>query len=125
MEPKRVTIENDGFNKRKQASQGRLCRKLKERILIWKESQKESLRFLPAPSVGVEWQVSRVEMNAKYAPLTPACPHRCSRMLIFRSEAPKSILTTPTLSYMGHQAPGEGVNPNWIDTPASDLFDNL
>jgi hypothetical protein len=32
---------------------------------IWKESQKERLRFLPKPIVKVAGGVSRVEMNAK------------------------------------------------------------
>jgi hypothetical protein len=70
------------------------------------ESQKERLRFVPAPMVGLGRTVSRVEMNAKYAPLTPSFPNRRYPMLFLKPKAPKRALTKPTLSYMGHPAPG-------------------
>src|ERR1035438_3088813 len=69
------------------------------------ESQKERLRFVPAPMVGLGRPVSRVEMNAKYAPLTPSFPNRRFPILFLRPKARKRALTKPTLSYMGHLAP--------------------
>src|ERR1035438_5275915 len=66
------------------------------------ESQKERLRFVPAPMVSLGRTVSRVEMNAKYAPLTPSFPNRRYPMLFLKPKAPKRALTKPTLSYMGH-----------------------
>ena len=38
-------------------------------------------------------------MNAKNAPLTPAFPNRCYRMLFLRPKNRKRALTKPTLSY--------------------------
>src|ERR1035438_2830502 len=68
------------------------------------ESQKERLRFVPAPMVGLGRPVSRVEMNAKYAPWTPSFPNRRFPILFLRPKARKRALTKPTLSYMGHRA---------------------
>src|ERR1035438_2562100 len=69
------------------------------------ESQKERLRFVPAPMVSLGRTVSRVEMNAKYAPLTPSFPNRRYPMLFLKPKAPKRALTKPTLSYTGHSLP--------------------
>src|SRR5208282_4170671 len=56
--------------------------------------------FDPNPIVDVGRPVSRVEMNAKNAPLTPASPHRCFPAHFLRPRAVKNALTRPTLSYM-------------------------
>src|ERR1035438_10035437 len=67
------------------------------------ESQKERLRFVPAPMVSLGRTVSRVEMNAKYAPLTPSFPNRRYPMLFLRPKTQKRALTKPTLSYTALQ----------------------
>jgi hypothetical protein len=66
------------------------------------ESQKERLRFVPAPMVGLGRPVSRVEMNAKNSALDTVLPKQCYPMLFLRPKARKRALTKPTLSYMGH-----------------------
>ena len=66
---------------------------------LWVESQKEP-DIRPNPIVDVGRPVSRVEMNAKNAPLTPASPRRRLPTHFLRPRAIKNALTTPTLSYM-------------------------
>ena len=65
---------------------------------LWVESQKEPA-IRPNPIVDVGRPVSRVEMNAKNAPLTPASPRRRLPTHFLRPRAIKNALTTPTLSY--------------------------
>src|ERR1019366_8590468 len=65
---------------------------------LWVESQKEP-DIRPNPIVEVGRPVSRVEMNAKNAPLTPASPHRRISTRFLRPRAAKIALTKPTLSY--------------------------
>jgi hypothetical protein len=74
-----------------------------------KESQKKRLRFLPAPMVGLGRPVSRVEMNAKYAPLTPAFPNKRYPMLFLRQKAPKKSLDKA--DDVIHGAPGFAMEP--------------
>src|ERR1035438_5327712 len=82
------------------------------------ESQKERLRFVPAPMVSLGRTGSRGEMNAKYAPLTPSFPNRRYPMLFLKPKAPKRALTKPTLSYTGH-------SPGYCDEWATCLFRKL
>src|SRR5271157_749664 len=69
---------------------------------LWNESQKEHLRSVPSSRLGLGRPVSRVEMNAKNAPLTPSFPNRRSPMLSLQPKGAKRALTKPTMSYMGH-----------------------
>jgi hypothetical protein len=61
---------------------------------------RKNLEIHPNPIVEVGSPVSRVEMNAKGAPLTPACPHRRLSTRFSRPRAVKIALTKPTQSYM-------------------------
>src|ERR1035438_5007444 len=65
---------------------------------LWLESQKDP-EIRPKPIVDVERPVSRVEINAKNAPLTPASPHRRLLTHFLRPRAVKNALTRPTQSY--------------------------
>src|ERR1035437_2686362 len=60
---------------------------------------RKNLEIHPNPIVEVGSPVSRVEMNAKGAPLTPACPHRRLSTRFSRPRAVKIALTKPTQSY--------------------------
>jgi hypothetical protein len=60
---------------------------------------RKNLEIHPNPIVEVGSPVSRVEMNAKGAPLTPACPHRRLSTRFSRPRAVKMALTKPTQSY--------------------------
>src|SRR6202790_3731102 len=66
---------------------------------------RKNLTFDPNPIVGVESPVSRVEMNAKNAPLTPASPHRRLLTQFLRPRAVKTALTKPTQSYTANRCP--------------------
>jgi hypothetical protein len=57
-----------------------------------KESQKERLRFLPAPMVGLGRSVSRVEMNAKYSALDTALPKQTLPYALFTAKGPEKSL---------------------------------
>ena len=75
---------------------------------LWLESQKEP-EIRPKPIVDVERPVSRVEINAKNAPLTPASPHRRLLTHFLRPRAVKNALTRPTQSYTANsQIAGSG-----------------
>jgi len=63
------------------------------------------LEIHPNPIVEVGSPVSRVEMNAKGAPLTPACPHRRLSTRFSRPRAVKIALTKPTQSYTANVCP--------------------
>src|ERR1700676_5564062 len=60
---------------------------------------RKNLTFDPNPIVEVGRPVSRVEMNAKNAPLTPASPHRRLTTQFLRPRTIKIALTKPTQSY--------------------------
>jgi hypothetical protein len=57
-----------------------------------KESQKEHLRFLPAPSVGLGRPVSRVEMNAKNSALDTGLPKQTLHPAFFTAKGLKKSL---------------------------------
>jgi len=57
-----------------------------------KESQKERLRFLPAPMVGLGRPVSRVEMNAKYSALDTVLPKQMLPYALFTAKGLKKSL---------------------------------
>ena len=91
---KTVAIESDSMQS---AGLGGFA-KARRFFQLWVESQKEPA-IRPNPIVDVGRPVSRVEMNAKNAPLTPASPHRRLSSHFLRPRAIKNALTTPTLSY--------------------------
>jgi len=64
---------------------------------------RKNLEIHPNPIVEVGRPVSRVEMNAKGAPLTPACPHRRLSTRFSRPRAVKIALTKPTQSYTANR----------------------
>ena len=66
---------------------------------------RKNLEIHPNPIVEVGSPVSRVEMNAKGAPLTPACPHRRLSTRFSRPRAVKMALTKPTQSYTVNLCP--------------------
>src|ERR1035437_1273540 len=63
---------------------------------------RKNLRFIP---IQLGKPVSRVEMNAKNAPLTPASPQRRLSTQFLRPRAVKIALTKPTMSYTANVCP--------------------
>lgn len=80
---------------------------------LWVESQKEP-EIQPNPIVDVGRPVSRVEINAKNAPLTPASPHRRLLTHCLRPRAVKNALTRPTQSYTANPLYSQVVVNHWI-----------
>src|SRR5712691_7345737 len=66
---------------------------------------RKNLEIHPNPIVEVGSPMSRVEMNAKSAPLTPASPHRRLSTQFSRPRAVKIALTKPTQSYTANGCP--------------------